>query len=97
MDLNCTVEGKDLKVKLGTTKKELIDAGLKQLKQINDEFKRDIKEVRHEMNNVVKKLEKILPQDEIKILQKDLEKLVTNKEAQAKKLSDAKEKEIKGA
>lgn len=28
-DINCTMEGKDLKVKLGTTKKEIIDAALK--------------------------------------------------------------------
>lgn len=49
------------------------------------------------MNNVVKKLDKILPKDEIKILQKDLEKLCTNKEAEAKKHIDAKEKEIRGA
>lgn len=97
MDLNCTMEGKDVKVKLGTTKKEHIDAALKEVKQYNDEFKKGMKEVRHEMATIVKKLDKILPQEQIKILQKDLEKLCTNKEADAKKLADAKEKEVKGA
>jgi len=29
LDMNCTLEGKDIKVKLGTTKKETIDAALK--------------------------------------------------------------------
>jgi len=29
LDINCTLEGKDIKVKLGTTKKETIDAALK--------------------------------------------------------------------
>jgi len=97
MDLNVTVEGKDLKVKLGTSKKEHTDAALKQVKAAHDEFKREVKDVRHEMQDSVKKLDKILPQDDCKLLQKDLEKLVTNREAEAKKLVDAKEKEIKGA
>ena len=42
-----TVEGKDLKVKLGTSKKEHIDAALKQVKQAFEDFKRGVKEVRH--------------------------------------------------
>ncbi len=47
------------------------------------------------MKDTSKKLEKILPQDEVKILVKDFEKLCLAKEADAKKLLDAKEKEIK--
>ena len=54
------MEGKDIKVKLGTTKKEHIDAAIKKIKQINDDFKRDIKGVRHEMLDIQKKLEKIM-------------------------------------
>ena len=96
-DMNVTVEGKDIKVKLGTSKKEHQDAALKQVKAAHEDFKRDIKEVRHGMQDVVKKLDKILPKDETELLKKDLEKLCTNKEAEAKKLLDAKEKEIKGA
>lgn len=49
------------------------------------------------MQETTKKLGKILPQEEIKVLQKDLEKIVVGKEAEAKKLIDAKEKEIKAA
>ena len=49
------------------------------------------------MQDVVKKLDKILPKDETELLKKDLEKLCTNREAEAKKLIDSKEKEIKGA
>lgn len=96
-DVNCTMEGKDIKVKLGTSKKEHLDAALKQLKSISDDFKIGVKDVRHEIQQTVKKLEKILPQDEIKVLQKDFEKIVTTKEAEAKKHLDAKEKEIKAA
>lgn len=91
------MEGKDVRVKLGTSKKEQIDAALKELKDHNEKFKKGVKDVRHEMTNIVKKLEKILPQEQIKILQKELEKLCTNKEADAKKVLDSKEKEIKGA
>jgi ribosome recycling factor len=95
--MNVTVEGKDIKVKLGTSKKEHMDAALKQVKGAHEDFKRDIKEVRHAMQDVVKKLDKILPKDETELLKKDLEKLCTNKEAEAKKILDAKEKEVKGA
>ena len=96
-DMNVTVEGKDIKVKLGTSKKEHQDAALKQVKAAHEDFKREIKEVRHAMQDAVKKLDKILPKDETELLKKDLEKLCTNKEAEAKKLIEAKEKEIKGA
>lgn len=96
-DMNVTVEGKDLKVKLGTSKKEHIDAALKLVKSALEDFKRDLKDVRHGMQDSVKKLDKILPQDECKLLQKDMDKLVANREAEAKKLMEAKEKEIKGA
>ena len=47
--MNVTVEGKDIKVKLGTSKKEHMDAALKQVKAAHEDFKRDIKEVRHAM------------------------------------------------
>lgn len=96
-DMNVTVEGKDLKVKLGTSKKEHMDAALKQVKQANEEFKKEVKEVRHSIQDVIKKLDKILPKDEINLLQKDMEKICTMKEAEAKKVIEAKEKEIKGA
>jgi ribosome recycling factor len=95
--MNVTVEGKDIKVKLGTSKKEHQDAALKLIKAAYDDFKRDIKQIRHEMQDSVKKLDKILPKDETDLLKKDLEKLCTNREAEAKKVIDAKEKEVKGA
>ena len=66
--MQCTLEGKDIKVKLGTSKKEHIEAALKQIKSINDDFKLAVKDVRHEMQETTKKLGKILPQEEIKVL-----------------------------
>ena len=47
------------------------------------------------MSLTIKKLEKILPQEEIKVFQKEIDKIVASKEAEAKKAIDAKEKEIK--
>lgn len=95
-DVGCTMEGKDIKVKLGTTKKEFIDAALKKIKILHESFKRDIKEVKTEMMTKIKKLEKILPQEEIKILEKDYNKHVQEIEEEVKKLIQNKEKEIKG-
>ena len=95
--MNVTVEGKDIKVRLGTSKKEHMDAALKQIKSAHEDFKRDIKEIRHAMQDSVKKLDKILPKDETELLKKDLEKLCVNREAEAKKVIDSKEKEVKGA
>ena len=95
-DLNVTVEGKDLKVKLGTSKREHMEAALKLVKQAHEEFKRAVKEVRHAMQDTAKKLDKIVAKDEVSLLQKDMEKLVTGREAEAKRVIEAKEKEIKG-
>lgn len=96
-DLTCTVEGKDVKVKLGASKKEVVEAALKLLKAVGEEFKARSQEVRHEMKQTLKKLEKIMPQDEVKVITRDFDKISAAKEAEAKKLIDAKEKEIKSA
>lgn len=96
-DASCTLDGKDVKVKLGSSKKEVIDTALKQLKDINETFKIESSSIRHKMKDTSKKLEKILPQEEVKILVKDFEKICLAKEVEAKKLMDAKEKEIKSA
>lgn len=92
-----TVEGKDLKVKLGTTKKEQQDAALKQVKEAHEDLKRAVKEIRHETQETTKKLEKILPQDTCKVFKVEVEKHFTKAETDAKKLIEGKEKEIKGA
>jgi len=91
------MEGKDVRVKLGTTKKELIDAATKKIKQYHETFKKDLKEARHDVMMTQKKLEKILPQDQIKLLEKDINKLNADAEDKAKKLIASKEKEIKAA
>ena len=50
-EVNCTVEGKDIKVKLGASKKEHIEAALKKIKNVHETFKKDLKEARHEVSN----------------------------------------------
>ena len=96
-DMNATVEGKDLKVKLGTTKKEQVDKAIAQVKVVSDRFKLEtVKEIRHKMQDVTKKLEKIMPKDDCNLMKKDFDKLIADTEAAVKKLVDAKEKEIKG-
>lgn len=96
-DIQVNSEGKDIRVKLGTSKKEHVDAALKQVKALGEEFKQETKGVRQEINATLRQLEKILPQEEVRVLQKDLEKLCAGKEAEAKKLAEAKEKEIRSA
>lgn len=53
--------------------------------------------MRHETKQTLKKLEKILPQDEVKVIAREFEKLCAAKEAEAKKLIEAKEREIRAA
>ena len=93
-DLQCQLEGKDIRVKLGTSKKEHIIAALKKVKEANDSFKKDVREARHNALQTLKKLGKILPQDQIKLLEDEFELLVKKAEEAAKKECDAKEKEI---
>ena len=60
MELSTSLEGKDIKVKLGTSRKELVAAGLKKVKTAMEEFKKDVRDVRHKHLEVVKKLSKIV-------------------------------------
>ena len=53
-----------------------------------------MKDIRHEMNRIVKKLELIMAKEMLKIVEKDFNKLITNAEEELKKLCTSKEKEI---
>ena len=55
------MEGKDIKVKLGTSRKEHIQAGLKKVKSALETFRKDVGEARREAMQTLKKLSKILP------------------------------------
>jgi len=62
-EMSCQIEGKDIRVKLGTSRKEHIDSGLKKIKESLDAFNKHARDERHNALQVVKKLGKILPED----------------------------------
>jgi len=84
-------------VKLGTSRKEHVQAGLKKIKSLSESFKQDSREARHGVMQKLKKLEKILPQDEVKILEDEFAKMLKTYEDKSKKIVEAKEKEINQA
>lgn len=94
MDKNVIMEGKEIKVKLGTSRKELIAAGLKKVKEANEEYKRNIRDARHKNMEVLKKLSKIVDQDTIKQLENDFDAKIKKAEEVAKKTAEAKEKDL---
>ena len=64
------------------------------MKTAGDAFKRDVRDSRHEAMQTLKKLGKILPQDQVKLLEEEFETMMKKSEEGAKKVVDAKEKEI---
>ena len=68
-ELSCQVEGKDIRVKLGASRKEHIEAGLKKVKELGHEFDKDSRAARGNAMQTLKKLSKILPEDEVKVLE----------------------------
>jgi ribosome recycling factor len=93
-ELSVQIDGKDIRVKLGTSRKEHIEAAKKKIRAVSDEFKKNLRDARHKALEVVKKLGKILPQDEISQLEDEINDKVKKAEDQAKQTIDAKEKEV---
>lgn len=93
-ELSVQTEGKDIRVKLGTSRKEHVAAGLKKAKTAGESFKRDVQGARKETLQTVKKLGKILPQDEVKLLEDEFELMMRKAEEGAKKMVEAKEREL---
>ena len=94
MELSVSVEGKDVKVKLGTSRKEHVAAGLKKVKSSNDEFKKNLQEARHKVLEVIKKLSKIVDQETVTQLEADVKAKIKKAEDLAKKTTEAKEKDL---
>ena len=65
-ELSVHPEGKDIRVKLGASRKEHIEAALKKVKETSQQFSKDVRQARGSALQVLKKLSKILPSDEIK-------------------------------
>lgn len=67
-ELSLQMEGKDIRVKLGTSRKEHAEAGLKKVKEYSEEFKKNAREERHKILQVIKKVAKVLPEDDVKLM-----------------------------
>lgn len=66
------MEGKDIRVKLGTNRKEHAQAGLKKVKDHFEQFKKSARDERHKILAVLKKLGKVLPEDNMKAMDADI-------------------------
>ena len=65
-ELNVRIDGKDIHVKLGTSRKEHAVAGLKKVKEYEEAFKKQARDERHKILSTMKKLSKVLPEDDVK-------------------------------
>ena len=70
---------------------------LRQIKELHDEYKQNIRQGRHEVGEKLKKLKKIIAQDNLKLLEKDLNSIYKEYEASGEELAKDKESEIRGS
>ena len=96
-ELSLQSEGKDIRVKLGTNKKEHAQAGLKKVKELFEVFKKNGREERHKVMGVMKKLSKVVPEDDMKMMDGEINEMLKEAEKDAKSACDAKEKELTSA
>ena len=96
-ELSVQTEGKDIRVKLGTSRKEHAQAGLKKVKESAEQFKKEVREERHKVLTVLKKLAKVIPEDDKKLIESEVAEMVKKAEKDAKTACDAKESELSQA
>jgi ribosome recycling factor len=93
-ELSATSEGSDIRVKLGTSRKEHITAGMAKVKELNQTYKKDVRDARHGIMEQLKKLKKIMPEDDVKLLETEVNEMIKKAEDQASKSCTAKEADI---
>ena len=93
-EMSVQTEGSDIKIKLGTSRKEHAQAGIKKVKEYLEVNKKQGREERHKVLGVTKKLSKVIPEDEMKIMDGEIGEMLKKSELAAKNLCDAKEKEL---
>ena len=71
-ELSASSEGPDIRVKLGTSRKEHVQAGLAKVKDLSQQFKKELRDARHKIMEQVKKLKKVLPEDEVKVIEAEI-------------------------
>ena len=81
-------------MKLGASRKEHIEAGLKKTKELSAEFGKDVRHARHNAMQVLKKLSKIMPEQEVKIVEDEYGNMLKKAELKGKKMVDAKEADL---
>ena len=97
MDIEVQMEGKDIRVKMGLGKKEHQAKALKQIKQHGEECRAHIRQVRHDIQDTLKKLSKILPKDEVTRFEDQIEKEVKKADKDCESALSDKTKEIESA
>ena len=93
-EMSVQLEGKDIKIKLGTSRKEHVAAGLKKIKAANEEFKKNVRDARHKVLEVIKKLSKVVPQETTTLLEAEIATKIKKAEDLAKKTVESKEKDL---
>ncbi|CAI2377885.1 unnamed protein product [Moneuplotes crassus] len=93
-ELECTIEGKYVSVKMGMTRSENKDKVLDQAKKMLLEFRSEIGRERGSSLRTLKELEAVLPMDDIDIQRKELEELYQKKHEEGQKIYDRKVKDI---
>ena len=79
-ELSVQIDGKDIRVKLGTSRKEHAEAGLKKVKEYFELYKKAARDARHNILSVMKKLSKVLPEDEVKNMDSIINDLLKKQE-----------------
>jgi ribosome recycling factor len=70
LDVQITTEGSSVVVTLGAIPDDMKSESLQKIKKITDAAKEDFKTLRHNLVSEMKKLEKVLGQDEAKRIEK---------------------------
>ena len=93
-ELSLQMDGKDIRVKLGTSRKEHAEAGQKKVKELGETFKKQAREERHKVLQVIKKLSKIISEDDVKLIESEINDMLKKAESTAKAACDAKTQEL---
>ena len=76
LDVQITTDGNSVVVTLGAIPDDMKNESLQKVKKLTDAAKEDFKTLRHTMVAEIKKLEKILGQDEAKRIEKGLSEVL---------------------
>ena len=94
-ELECSMEGKYVSVKMGMTRAENRDSIAQKAKQKFIDFKSHLSSRRNEAIHVLKELEKVVPMDDIEIHKKELEENFEKFQKKGQKILDQKVADIK--